>query len=95
MTVVLNEAAIAALFESPPVVAFVAETAEQKVDISTQQAVADYFRSAPTLRVDQDVGFHMQGSTAVVGIRDAGSKSRRLVRTGLFQKWLRASLESR
>jgi hypothetical protein len=93
VTVILNEAAIAALFESPPIVAFVASTAEQKVVIPTQQAVADYFQSAPSLRVDQDVGFSMDGSTAVVGIRDAGSKSRRLARTGLLAKWLQAAVD--
>jgi len=95
MTVVLNPAGIAALFESQPVVRFVAETAELKVVAPTQKAVADYFQSAPSLRVDQDVGFHMDGSTATIGIRDAGSKSRRLARTGLIQKWLQAALESR
>ena len=79
MTVVLNEAGLAALFKSVPVTQFVAGVAADVVR-HAQSNVRGYYASAPTLNVDQDVGFAMDGSDAVIGIRDNGEKSRRLAR---------------
>ncbi len=99
MTVILNDAAITALFETPqgPVARFVEREAE-KIAEDVQSSVAGYFHTAVTLNVHQDVGIDMQGSTAIVGIRDgapdvAESKARRLVRAGLMEKWFRQALE--
>lgn len=95
MSVILNEAGIARLFESLPVTAFVQRSAEE-VAAEAQRNVRAYFASAPTLDVDQDVGVSMQGSNATVGIRDAGSKSRRLARAQAEGKvnWLLGALEA-
>jgi hypothetical protein len=95
VTVILNEAAIVALFESVPVVQFVERTAERVV-IEAQRNVRAYFATAPSLDVDQDVGLQMDGSTATIGIKDAGNKSRRLAR---YQaegsvNWLRSALDA-
>lgn len=97
MTVILNEAAIAALLETEegPVGRFVARVAEAVV-VQAQQNVRTYFATATTLNVDQDVGFDMEGSTATIGIKDAGNKSRRLAR---YQaegsvNWLRSALDA-
>lgn len=81
MTVVLNNAALAVLLESQegPVGRFIERQAARIVE-QARQNVRGYFASAPSLNVDQDVGSDMDGSTAVIGIRDAGSKSRRLAR---------------
>ena len=97
MTVVLNPAAMAALFESPPVVAFVERTADRVV-AQAQQNVKDYFGTAPSLhgRVDQDVDTQMEGSSAVIGVKDAGNKARRLAAKqadGTFP-WLTRALAS-
>lgn len=98
MSVILNESGILALFERPTVVAFVERVTKEKVVTATQQAVVDYFHTAPSLNVDQDVDLEMRGSSAVVGIRDTRSdliesKGRRLARTGLIQKWLTAAVD--
>ena len=79
MSVILNEAAITALLNAPegPVARFVEREANKVVE-AAQRNVRDYFSSAAALTVDRDVGLDMEGSTATVGIRDAGSKSRRL-----------------
>ena len=97
MTVILNEAAIAALLETEegPVGRFVKDLAERIV-VQAQQNVRTYFATAPTLSVDQDVGFDMEGSTATIGIKDAGSKSRRLAK---YQaegsvNWLRSAVDA-
>jgi hypothetical protein len=97
VTVILNEAAIAALLETEegPVGRFVKDLAERIV-VQAQQNVRTYFATAPTLSVDQDVGFDMEGSTATIGIKDAGSKSRRLAK---YQaegsvNWLRSAVDA-
>ncbi len=79
MTVVLNEAGLAALFESAPVIAFVDHSAQKIVDLA-QANVRDYFGTAPSLhgRVDQEIEAQVEGSRVIVGIRDGGSKARRL-----------------
>lgn len=97
MSVILFEPALEALLdtEEGPVGQFIQQLAAQ-VTSQAQQNVRDYFVSAPSLNVDQDVGFDMEGSTAVVGIRDAGSKSRRLAQgqsDGLID-WLVAALQA-
>ena len=79
MTVVLNEAGLVALFQSAPVVRFVEGVASDVV-AQAQLNVRGYYHTAPTLNVDQDIGLSMQGSDAVIGIRDNGEKSRRLAR---------------
>ena len=68
----------------------------QRVSTQAQQNVRAYFASAPSLDVDQDVGSEMEGSTAVIGIRDGGSKSRRLAQAQAEGKvnWLLAALEA-
>ena len=101
MTVILNDSAITKLFEAPggPVARFVEREAE-KVAQDVQASVAGYFHTAATLNVHKDVGVDMQGSTAIIGIREdapdlAESKARRLVRQGLMDKWFRQALERR
>jgi hypothetical protein len=101
MSVILNEAAITALFETPggPVARFVEHTAEVVVS-EVQRDVQNYFRGAPT-GVEKDVQLSMQGSTAIVGFKDdpeghhtrAESKSRRLVRLEWAQEWLQKAVE--
>lgn len=97
MSVVLNEAALTALLDTQegPVGQFVQRIGAQVV-VAAQGNVRGYFQSAPTLNVDQDVGLAMNGSTAVIGIRDAGEKSRRLARAQADGKvdWLRTALEA-
>ena len=79
MSVILNEAALTALLdtEEGPVGRHMQEVSQRIVG-KAQQNVRDYFQSAPSLNVDQDVGFDMEGSSAVIGIRDGGKKARRL-----------------
>ena len=97
MTVTLNESAVRLLLETEdgPLGRFIQRKAEQ-ITAQAQQNVRDYFVSAPSLDVDQDVDFSMQGSTATIGIRDAGSKSRRLAKSQSEGKvnWLLKSLEA-
>ena len=66
-----------------------------RVVAQAQQNVRNYFQSAPSLNVDQDVTSEMGGSTAIIGIRDAGNKSRRLAQAQAEGKvnWLRSALE--
>ena len=99
MTVVLNNAALTLLLEAEdgPVGRYVEKVA-QAVVVEAQRNVKGYFGSAPSLegRVDQDVDYEMEGSTAVVGIRDGGSKSRRLAQyqsEGRFN-WLTRALDA-
>lgn len=97
MTVILNEAALRALLETEngPVGRFV-ENVAQRITAQAQQNVRSYFASAPSLDVDQDVGFSMDGSTATIGIRNAGSKSVRLAQSQAEGRvnWLRDALEA-
>jgi hypothetical protein len=97
MTVVLNEAALKMLLDSEtgPVGLFIAAKAQQ-ITLAAQNNVRNYFWTAPTLTVDQDVGFVMQGSNAIVGIRDGGEKSRRLATSQAQGKvnWLTSALEA-
>ena len=81
MSVTLYEGALRALLESQegPVGQYVERLAQRTV-AQAQQNVRTYFGGAPSLTVDQDVGFDMDGSTATIGIADAGNKSRRLAR---------------
>ncbi len=97
MTVVLNPAGLAALFESPPVVAFVRHQAEL-VKAEAQRNVRGYFGTAASLhgRVDEEIDVEMEGNRAIVGIKDGGSKSKRLVQyqiDGSFP-WLTRALEA-
>ena len=97
MSVTLYEPALEALLDSQegPVGQFI-EAIAVRVTQQAQANVRDYFHSAPTLTVDQDVDMEMQGSTAVVGIRDGGSKSRRIARAqadGTFP-WLTRALDA-
>jgi hypothetical protein len=97
MSVTLYEPALRALLESQegPVGRYVQSLAED-ITLQAQLNVRYYFESAPMLDVDQDVDFIMEGSTATVGIRDAGNKSRRLARAQAEGKvnWLGAAVES-
>ena len=100
MTVILNDAAITRLFEAPngPVARFVEDIAVDVV-AAVQQDVRFYFATAPTLDVDQDVSFIQQGSTAIIGVKNTDaahsreSKSRRLQRLGLWEKWFKDRLQ--
>ena len=82
MSVILNEAAITALLESPegPVARFVEDIARDITE-AAQANVRDYFHGAPSVTVDQDVGFEMEGSSAVIGIRPEGTKAARLAQS--------------
>ncbi len=81
MSVILNEAALAALLETQegPVGRFV-ERVSEAVVVEAQTEIKNYFGTAPSLhgRVDQEVDSEMQGSSAVVGIRDGGNKAQRV-----------------
>ncbi len=99
MTVVLSEAAITKLFETPqgPVARFVERVADEVV-AEARANIRDYFGTAPSLHgtVDQEVGVDMEGSDATVGIRDGGNKSRRLAAyqaDGSFN-WLQRALDT-
>jgi hypothetical protein len=78
VSVTLNEAALVALFQSPPVVAYMQRTAEEKIVSKMKEDVRSYFAPAETTAED-DVGLRMEGSTAIVGLRDdpQGRSSRR------------------
>lgn len=97
MSVILNESALRALLDSEegPVGRLIQEKAEQ-VTAQAQQNVRGYFQSAPSLMVDQDVGFRMDGSTATIGIQNAGSKSRALARRQAEGRvnWLLSALQT-
>jgi hypothetical protein len=95
--VTLYEPALRALLDSQegPVGQYV-QLLAQRVVTQAQQNVKGYFASAPRLDVDQDVGSEMEGSTAVIGIKDAGNKSRRLAQAQAEGKvnWLVSALEA-
>ena len=97
MSVKLNPLALNFLLDSEdgPVGEYVAVLGG-RVLAQAQQNVRAYFASAPSLNVDQDVGSDMLGSTAVIGIRDVGSKSRRLARAQAEGRvnWLVDALEA-
>lgn len=82
MSVILNEAAITALLESQegPVGRFV-ENLARDITEDAQANVRDYFHGAPSVTVDRDVDFLMEGSSAVIGIRPEGQKAERLARS--------------
>jgi hypothetical protein len=99
VSVTLYEPALRALLDSQegPVGQYVQRLAT-RIEIEAQQNVKDYFGGAPSLqgRVDQDIDFIMEGSTATIGIRDSGNKSRRIARyqaEGRFN-WLSRAVES-
>ncbi len=69
MTVVLNPAGLAALFESPPVVAFMERKAREIILPAMQEDIKSYFVEAET-GVENDVDIRMDGSTAIVGLQD-------------------------
>ena len=79
MTVTLIETGLANLLEHPagPVSLFVHSVADEIVDEASKN-VRDYFQSAPTLNVHDDVGKETLGEIVAVGIRNAGTKSRRM-----------------
>src|SRR5688572_9879758 len=80
MSVTLNEAALERLLDSPdgPVGRRVQQLS-QAIVLDAQQNVRAYFGNAPGVTADQDVDYEMiDGSTAVIGIREVGNKSRRL-----------------
>lgn len=85
--VIIHQDAIDKLLAGPEITRFIEGKAREITEI-TQGKVRDYFQSAPSVDVDQDVGFTMDGATAVIGIQDKGNKSRRLVDKGLLQDWL-------
>lgn len=72
------------------------EGVAQAVTLRAGQNVNAYFHSAPSLDVGADVDYEMEGSTAAVGIRDAGSKSRRMARAQAEGKvnWLADAIDS-
>ena len=88
MSVTLYEGALAALLDSQegPVGQYVQRTAEAVV-AHAQVQFDEYFHGVLPAR--QDIGFSMEGSTATVGYKDSGSKSRRLAAreaAGLLEK---------
>jgi len=93
VSVILNEPAIAALFETPEgaVARFVQREAEKVAD-AMRDDVRSYFVGANT-GVEDDVDVEMDGSTATVGLRNdpqhrhtsgGESKSERYARLGRF-----------
>ena len=97
MSVTLFEPALVVLLESQegPVGQFVERKAARVLN-QAQTNVRAYFHTAPTLDVDQDVILEMEGSTAVVGIKDGGSKSRRLAQKHAegTSPWLRDAVQA-
>lgn len=97
MSVTLNPVALKALLETEdgPVGRFVAEVAA-RVTAQAQANVRRYYVTAPTLDVDQDIDFEMEGSTAIVGIRDAGGKARHLAHAQSQGRinWLTSAVEA-
>ena len=97
MSVQLNPPALNFFLDSEegPVGQYVAALGA-RVLAQAQQNVRGYFVNAPSLNVDQDVGSDMEGSTAIIGIRDAGNKSRRLARAQAEGRvnWLVDALEA-
>jgi hypothetical protein len=93
VTVALNNPAIERLMASLPVMLQVKRVVDQKLVEPVQQDIVDYFWRAPTMNVEGDVDSEIRGGAVVMGIRDTHpeskeSKGRRLIRTGLYQKWL-------
>jgi hypothetical protein len=96
--VILNEGALRILLEEE--IGAVGRSIERRAQATVEQEkknVIDYFGRAPSLhgRVDQEVGYQMSGSTAVVGIRDGGNKARRLAQKeadGTMRVGLKAAL---
>jgi hypothetical protein len=93
MSVIPNEAALAALLESEegPVGRFVQREAQKVID-AMRRDVGGYYEG---IGVEDDVGLRMDGSTAVVGLRNdplgrhtspGESKSERYARTGRFEQ---------
>ena len=99
MSVTLYEPALRALLDSQEgLVGQYVQRLATRIEIQAQQNVKDYFGGAPSLQgqVDQDIDFTMDGSTATIGIRDGGNKSRRIARyqaEGRFN-WLSRAVES-
>jgi hypothetical protein len=97
--VVIHQDAIDKLLAGPEITRFV-EGKAREITESVQKEVVGYFTGedhyAPDLAYDvaDDVDFTMDGSSAVIGIRDKGSKSRRLVDKGLMEKWLLRAKEA-
>lgn len=77
MSVILNEAGIARLFEAPegPVARFVGRTAEAVVALAQVQ-FDEYFHGV--LPAERDIGFSMNGSRATIGYVSGKSKTQRL-----------------
>ena len=80
MSIILNEAGLRALLDTTesPVGAFVAKIAD---DVAKRAGgiAADYYGKAPTLGIEDDIAFSMDGSSAVVGYAPkgkSGTKSR-------------------
>ena len=74
------------------------ERVAEAVVVEAQRNVRGYFGTAPSLhgRVDDEVGFEQEGSTAVVGIRDGGNKAQRLAQyqaEGRFP-WLQRAVDT-
>ncbi len=83
MSVILNEAAIAKLFNTPegPVARFMERTAEAVV-IQAQLQFDEYYQEVLPAR--QDIIFSMDGSNATVGYSaSSGPKTERLARAEL------------
>lgn len=91
--IVIHQDAIDRLLEGPAVARLIEDKAREITE-AVQGSVRGYFASAPSVDVDQDVDFTMDGATATIGIRDKGSKSRRLVDKGLLQDWLQLAVEA-
>ena len=97
MTVVLNEAVLARLLETQdgPVGRHVEGKAQEVVQ-AAQQNLRTYFAGAPTVGVDRDVGYLMDGSSALVGIVESGGKAARMAQAQQEGKvnWLLNALRS-
>ena len=93
MTVVLNEAGIAALFESAPVVAFVERAAREEILPEMREDIRSYFKGAETT-VEDDVDVQIENGRVIAGLRNdprgrsthTESKSARYARVGQWEK---------
>lgn len=95
MSVVFNPAGLEALLQQEGVRKFMEQQGE-RVMVLARQNVRDYFHTAPILTVDRDVDLSMEGPNVTIGIRDAGSKSRRLAQKQAdgTLNWLTTALDA-
>ncbi len=92
MSVILNEAAITKLFNAPegPVARFVGKVAGEVRDAGAK-FIDQYYESAETLHVGDDLTVEMDGSTALVHLvpdpDTSGEKAERVAKVQVLGTW--------